>query len=231
MLLQMTLFHSVLHLSNIPLCICTKSSLPLHLLVDICCFHVFQSLWVVSAELHQVTSPRSVHWSASFSIQLLCTPAGVYFGFGSAMSWQRSSVLVSVCPGCSKLAAALSSEPLSFPNSLSWFPSHWRRLPGWGKEEPFPCIAPSQGHGSHPDFFYFSFIPHSYMVIFLAALVVWHLLPAFRGYSVRTAPHVDVFFTYLWEEVNSTPFYSAILISPVAELSMRWAFQKYLESE
>ena len=35
-------------------------------------------------------------------------------------------------------------------------------------------------------------------------------LPAFSRYSVKIVPHVDVFFMYLWEEINSTSFSSAI---------------------
>ena len=59
-------------------------------------------------------------------------------------------------------------------------------------------------HNSLPDMqvpsqFLFSplFILPSYVVIFLAALVVWDLLTAFSKYSVRIVPHVDVFLMYL----------------------------------
>ena len=40
MFLQMALFHSFLCLSNIPLYIYTTSSLPTHLFMDTCCFHI-----------------------------------------------------------------------------------------------------------------------------------------------------------------------------------------------
>ena len=63
----------------------------------------------------------------------------------------------------------------------------------------------------------FSLILPDYMVIFLAFLVRWDLLPAFCMYSMRIVPHVVVFLIYLWKEVpcpsiptswsSSYPFY------------------------
>ena len=153
------------------------------------------------------------------------------FWFWKCNELAKSSLLVSLCLSCLLQAGCCTLLWASKLRCLIWFPSHWRRLPGWGKEEPFPCTATSQGHRSHPDFFYFPIIPRSSMVIFLAALVAWHLLPAFSGYSVRTVPHVDVFLYICdrrWTPLPSIlPSWSPQWLKWV----WRWAFQKYLESE
>ena len=55
---------------------------------------------------------------------------------------------------------------------------------------PFPLSQlPLRAHPSS----FFAFILPSYMAIFLAAVVVWGLLPAFSRYSVSILPHVDIF--------------------------------------
>ena len=79
-------------------------------------------------------------------------------------------------------------------------------------EGTFPLSQlPPRGTGAVLITFFFFLL--SYPVIFLTALVVWDLLLEFSRYSVRTVPHVDIFLMYLWEEVSSTSFYSAILTS------------------
>ena len=59
---------------------------------------------------------------------------------------------------------------------------------------------------------FFSFALPSCVEILLAILGVGDILPAFSRYFVRIVPDVDVFLLYLWAEVSSLPFYSAILI-------------------
>ena len=77
-------------------------------------------------------------------------------------------------------------------------------------------------------FFFLTFIPSSYMVIFLVTLVVWDLLPTFSIYSVRIGLFVDVFLMYLWEEVSSMSFYSTVLIS--SPYALCWEYIWYLNS-
>ena len=80
MLLPMALFHSFLWLSNIPLCVCTTASLPIHLDVDghLGCFHVL-------AIVNSATMNDGIH--ISFSILVfsgympMCRIAGSYGGF------------------------------------------------------------------------------------------------------------------------------------------------------
>lgn len=52
-----------------------------------------------------------------------------------------------------------------------------------------------------------------YMVIFLAILILWDLLPAFSRYSMRIVSQVDISLVYLWE-VSFMSFSSVILLQP-----------------
>lgn len=90
-----------------------------------------------------------------------------------------------------------------------WSPSWWSKFPGGGTLSSF--TAPSQGHRSHPNYF-FSFIIPSNLMIFLAILV-GNLLPVFSRHSVRNSPHVDILLMYLQKKMSSKSFYSDILIS------------------
>ena len=127
------------------------------------------------------------------------------------MRWQGLSVLVSLCPACCKPAAILSSEYVWLSICSGWPPSQYMVFPQRGNISPFTAL--SQRHKSSPNSFVFPFILLCYIVIFLVALVVWSLLPVFSGYSVWIVPHVVIFLMYLWEEVSSTSFFSAILIA------------------
>lgn len=98
-------------------------------------------------------------------------------------------------------------SPLRLP-VFQWASQSVKGLPKM--REPF-CFEMKAS--SCPDSFYFYFfIPFSYVVIVLTALVIRALLPVFSGYSVNLF-HMEIFLMYLWEEMSSTSFYSAILIS------------------
>ena len=98
-------------------------------------------------------------------------------------------------------------SPLRLP-VFQWASQSVKGLPKM--REPF-CFEMKAS--SCPDAFYFYFfIPFSYVVIVLTALVIRALLPVFSGYSVNLF-HMEIFLMYLWEEMSSTSFYSAILIS------------------
>ena len=61
-------------------------------------------------------------------------------------------------------------------------------------ESTFP-VAQLPPRGAGPiliPWFFFFFCHTSYMISFLAVLIVWGLLPASSGYSVRIVPHRDV---------------------------------------
>ena len=138
--------------------------------------------------------PRSVCWSLSVNVQLLIYSSRYASQAGAWREVPGSSVQFSLCPVCCKPVAVL-----------------------WASEAPYRLLASERGsQGEGPD----SFFPLlSYPVIwwfFFPALVVKDLLPAFSGYSLRIIPLVDVFLMYLWEEVSSTSFYIAILISQSA---------------
>ena len=70
----------------------------------------------------------------------------------------------------------------------------WCSLPGWGKFLLSQLPPRDVGPALIP-YLLVPFVLLDYMRIFLTALVEWDLLEVFSGYSVRTVPHVDVFFT------------------------------------
>ena len=150
---------------------------------------------------------RSVYWSPSFSSQPLYAPTDVCLVLGSAGRWPGLSVLVSFCSAWQNPAAAFSSEPLKLPLCPGWSPISKKLSQA---ESPIPL---SQLHpmGTNPIqiplfLFFFSFVLPGYLVIFLATLIIWDLLPVFCRYSVRIVPLVGVFLMYLWEEVSSMSF-------------------------
>ena len=114
------------------------------------------------------------------------------------------------CLACLPLPAfhrLVLHSPLRLP-VFQWASQSVKGLPKM--REPF-CFEMKAS--SCPDAFYFYFfIPFSYVVIVLTALVIRALLPVFSGYSVNLF-HMEIFLMYLWEEMSSTSFYSAILIS------------------
>ena len=125
-------------------------------------------------------------------------------------------MLDSPCSLRHKLAVILSSEPLNL-SILADLPAHESDslcegtfpLSQFPTRDTLPILIP----------FSFSFILPGYLVIFLAVLIICYLLPEFGSYSVTVVPHEDVFLMYLWEEVSSMSFYSAILIcSPIHKI-------------
>ena len=118
--------------------------------------------------------------------------------------------------GLSTLQGGKRAPTLSSPASEAPYLSWWI---SWSVKEVARVREVVIFHSSLPGLqvlshFLFSLFPSSYPVkwgIFLAALVVWDLLQAFSRYSVRTVPYVEIFLTYLWEEVNSMSFYFTIL--------------------
>ena len=70
--------------------------------------------------------------------------------------------------------------------------------------------------------FIYLFCPTQLCGDVLALSEVWDLLPALGKYSVRIVSHVHVFVLYLWEEVNLTIYYSAILIAPLHKYFIFW---------
>ena len=163
---------------------------------------------------------RSVLQSLSFSTQPPCAPADMHLRLRSAGLWHRQSVQA---PLCSVLPAAnhlLNSSP-SLWSSLSISAD----LPaGEGASQGAGIFSLSQlpprvtGSIPIPPAF-FSFVLPNYVEIFPANLGVWDILPTFIKYSVRIVPHVEVFVTYLLEEVSFTSSFSAIFIGvPFNEL-------------
>ena len=165
-----------------------------------------QALQVVSLQPTPVLSLGLSSEDQVSAPSLLHTPVDLCLGLGSVGKWP---LCCSLCSDCCKLAALLSSEPLKLPFCPIWSPHWWRGFPGWGNFSSF--TAPFQGCRPHPDSFLFLLSywlcgDHSCHFGFMRSL------PAFSSYSVKIVPRVDVFFMYLWEEVSSTSFSSAILI-------------------
>lgn len=102
------------------------------------------------------------------------------------------SVQLSVCCGCHKQAAVLSSETqrLPFcPNHSSWWWGGFSRYRNLSS-----LTALSQGHSFWPNSFFFLMFFHTQLHgDFLGFSVVWGLLPVFSRYSVRIVLHIDVF--------------------------------------
>ena len=133
------------------------------------------------------------------------------------VGWQyRPSVQVSLHCACRNLVAALSSEALKLPLWSDWSLCWWGSFPGCRNLSSF--TVSSQECRSWPSsflsLFFFFFFPTRLCGDFLALSEVWDCLPAFNRYSVRIIPRVDVCLMYLWEEVSSLSYYSAILITP-----------------
>lgn len=149
---------------------------------------------------HSLTksSPRSICWSPSFSTQPLHTPTGAPHGWGGAERWSGPSLLVSVsCLPQARCFTFLWAMRLLI---CSYGP------PNMSKHFPFHSFLLGVQVASYSSFSVFLFVWYSYMVNFLAALVLWDLLQEFSVYSVRTVAHVDVFLMHLQEALSSMPF-------------------------
>lgn len=126
--------------------------------------------------------------------------------------WPVLAVLVSLC------FASHSLLLLHFPLRFCSFPSVLSDLPAVERvprvREPFLFYSSLPGvQRSHPDSFFLFPAHPTWLCSDGVVLVVWDLPPTFSRYSVRIVPHVNVFFMYLWEEVTTMSFCSAILIS------------------
>ena len=140
--------------------------------------------------------PGSLHWSPSFSTQPLCASADLCLSLGSAMRCLWPSMLVSLCSACHSW---LLHFPLSLETPyLSRLISHLLKgVPRVRELFLFHSFLPGEQVPSQfLFFFFFPFILPSYVVIFLAILVTWGLLPAFCRYSVRIIPRVNIFMMY-----------------------------------
>ena len=113
-------------------------------------------------------------------------------------------VWVTLCFAFQKLVAALSSEALKLctcPVRGSFLLYNHSSLPGAQVLSPLLSLSLS-----------FFFHPNWLCGGFLALSEVWGLLPVFSRCSMQTVWHIGVFWTYLWEEVSSMSYSSAILI-------------------
>ena len=141
----------------------------------------------------------------------------------SSLSLSLSCLLQSSC--------CISSEPPKLSFCPSWSHCWWSPTPRPRVREPFlfhsgagPILTTKCNCRFWKRWSWlkicFSLILPSYMVIFLAFLVRWDLLPAFCMYSMRIVTHVHVFLMYLWKEGSSMCFHSTILIQLLSILYM-----------
>ena len=162
------------------------------------CSHAESSPWVCLLK-PEFQHPAAVHTSRCMSLAGECSKVA------TTLCTDLSPFCLTQAGCCTLLRA--SDTPFLSGSS----PSQWRVFPGWGNLSSF--TAPSRGAGPILIPFFFSFVLPSYVVIFLAPLVVWDLLPVFSRYSMRIIPPAVVFLMYLCEEMSFTSFYSVILIS------------------
>ena len=174
---------------------------------SVCSCTTLQAFQAISAQPAAAPSPHLLS-APQVPVPAPLTPADLRLRLGCAGSG-AGPLQVLLCPASRSLMAGFSSEPLKLALCPGSSPCCLRGFIPW---EPFllPHTPPARGAG--PILLPFSslFLP-GYVGLFHVLSGVWGLLVVFSRGSVRTVPFVDVFLMYLWEEVSSISFYSAVL--------------------
>ena len=180
------------------------------------------SFFLVYPQLSQFTTEESGCFPTGSSSPLpgsdlkleLQHPAAAHTSGRAPQDGGHRVAVPTVCAGHSLLPSAHWCSP-SVPADSPLSPCWWEDFPGYGNLSSF--TAPSLGHRSHPVpfsliFCFIFFCPTWLHWAFLALFESWGLLSVFSRCSVQIIPFVKVFLMYLWKEISSKSYSSAILV-------------------